>query len=194
MNGTVPTNMSVQSIPITANVECSNYDSSKQNMAAPNVSATPVPKLLKKKVNDITYNEAGWDYSQIKPYKQYIIKWANIYKINPKLVAAVILTESGGHKWTVTPAGNGMYAVGLMQVIAYRANGFSDRPTIAQLKNPDINIKWGCKIMAYTGARANPYKAMYYYSGGTAWKSWSIYETYYWKKVVYFYKLLWGED
>lgn len=76
------------------------------------------------------------------------------FKIDPDLVAAVIYVESGGNPKAYSKSG----AVGLMQIMPRDgiaagfmcASGpcFRNRPTIAKLKNPEFNIKYGTRMLA----------------------------------------------
>ena len=83
-----------------------------------------------------------------------ITAYAQSASLDPNLVAAVIWLESGGNAAAYSRSG----AVGLMQVMPSDGlaasfmciNGpcFSDRPTIAQLNDPEFNIRYGVKMLA----------------------------------------------
>lgn len=94
-------------------------------------------------------------------YPQKILQWcesitryAGEAGLEPDLVAALILQESGGDSMAYSHSG----AVGLMQVmprdgIAARfmcKNGpcFSSRPTIAELQDPEYNLQYGTRMLA----------------------------------------------
>jgi soluble lytic murein transglycosylase-like protein len=83
-----------------------------------------------------------------------ITQYAQKHQLAPDLVAAVIWLESGGDEVAYSRSG----AVGLMQVMpsdgpsaAFMCvNGpcFSDRPTIAQLQDPEFNIAYGTRMLS----------------------------------------------
>lgn len=79
---------------------------------------------------------------------------AREHSLDPNLIAAVILQESGGKPDAYSKSG----AVGLMQVMPRDGiaatfqciNGpcFSSRPTIEELSDPDYNVAFGTKMLA----------------------------------------------
>jgi soluble lytic murein transglycosylase-like protein len=79
----------------------------------------------------------------------WISTYAREANLPPDLVAALIWQESGGNPRAYSHSG----AVGLMQVMPrngiaekFRCKGipcFEDRPTIAELENPEFNIQFG---------------------------------------------------
>jgi soluble lytic murein transglycosylase len=78
-------------------------------------------------------------------YRPLVTGYAEIYELDPALVAAVIYTESRFHADTRSPAG----AVGLMQLLPDTARGIARRTggtrfTEDDLLNPDINVRYGC--------------------------------------------------
>jgi hypothetical protein len=83
-----------------------------------------------------------------------ITHYANLRGLNPDLVAALILQESAGNPVAYSKSG----AVGLMQVMPRDGiastfmcvNGpcFRERPSIAELENPEFNISYGTKMLA----------------------------------------------
>ena len=77
-----------------------------------------------------------------KKFEKEILASAKEFRISPALVFAVIKVESGFNPSAISSAG----AVGLMQVMPSTAKwlGFEDN-----LFNPAINIKAGCKYLAY---------------------------------------------
>jgi soluble lytic murein transglycosylase-like protein len=60
------------------------------------------------------------------------------YQIDPHIVAALIMAESGGDVAAISPRG----AVGLMQVIP-----MAGRPTRSELLNPYVNLRAGCEVL-----------------------------------------------
>lgn len=85
---------------------------------------------------------------------EIITFYANQNNLDPKLIAAVMLQESGGNKDAYSASG----AVGLLQVMPRDGiaaqfmciNGpcFASRPTIAELSDPEFNISFGSKMLA----------------------------------------------
>ena len=78
---------------------------------------------------------------------------ATTYLLDPNLIAAVMLQESGGNKDAYSTSG----AVGLMQIMPKDGiaanfmciNGpcFSNSPTIEDLFNPEFNIEYGSRML-----------------------------------------------
>jgi soluble lytic murein transglycosylase-like protein len=94
-------------------------------------------------------------------YPDSIQRWCIIvetqaqkYNLDPNLIAAVMLEESGGNPSAYSPSG----AVGLMQVMPsdglaadFTCNGnpcFASRPTTAELMDPEFNISYGVRMLA----------------------------------------------
>lgn len=94
-------------------------------------------------------------------YPQSILRWCSLitryaaeYHLDPNLVAAVILQESGGNPEAYSRSG----AVGLMQVMPRDGiaagfqcvNGpcFASRPSIEELLDPEFNIAYGTRMLA----------------------------------------------
>jgi len=81
-----------------------------------------------------------------------VTKYAVEYGIDPDLIAAMIVQESGGNPSAISHQG----AVGLMQVMPNDGstpfmceNGpcFANRPSTQELLDPEFNIKQGVKIL-----------------------------------------------
>jgi soluble lytic murein transglycosylase-like protein len=94
-------------------------------------------------------------------YPEEVRRWCDLITANarqngldPNLVAAVILQESGGHPDAYSKSG----AVGLMQVMPRDGlaagficpNGpcFASRPTIDELMDPAYNVAYGTRMLA----------------------------------------------
>jgi hypothetical protein len=85
---------------------------------------------------------------------EQITKYSHKNDLDPDLVAALILQESGGNPTAYSNSG----AVGLMQVMPRDGlaasfscvNGpcFSNRPSINQLEDPKFNIQYGTNMLA----------------------------------------------
>jgi hypothetical protein len=85
---------------------------------------------------------------------ELITRYADQHALDPNLIAAVMLQESGGQHLAYSHSG----AVGLMQVmprdgIAQKfmcKNGpcFTNRPTISELEDPDFNVAYGTRMLA----------------------------------------------
>jgi len=91
---------------------------------------------------------------QIQQWCEPITSVAAYYGIDPRLVAAVMLQESGGNPEAYSKSG----AVGLMQVMPRDGlaadfmcvNGpcFSARPSMNELFDPHFNIDFGVKLLS----------------------------------------------
>jgi len=94
-------------------------------------------------------------------YPESIMQWcplisahAVIHGLEPDLIAALVLQESGGNPDAYSKSG----AVGLMQVMPRDglaaefmcSNGpcFANRPSMAELYDPDFNIEYGTRFLA----------------------------------------------
>jgi hypothetical protein len=84
----------------------------------------------------------------------YVTHYAEKNNLPPDLIAAVIVQESGGQPLAYSHSG----AVGLMQVMPRDGiatkfmckNGpcFTDRPTIAELQEPEFNVAYGTRMLS----------------------------------------------
>lgn len=110
-------------------------------------------------------------------YPNSILQWcdkiaknANIHGIDPNLLAALILQESGGQAEAYSKSG----AVGLMQVMPRDGlaaefmcpNGpcFANRPSMQELYDPEFNIEYGTQFLASLISRHGSYReALKYY-------------------------------
>ncbi len=110
---------------------------------------------------------------KIQPWCALIEEQAGEYGVDPLLVAAVMLMESGGQPDVISHSG----AVGLMQVMprdglaaAFQCiNGpcFANRPTIAELKDPVFNVDFGVHMLAgLINKYGNPRDALKAYGPG----------------------------
>lgn len=103
----------------------------------------------------------GAECAQQARYPEKIVPWCNLieekardYAVDPLLIAAVMLVESGGQPEVISHSG----AVGLMQVMPRDGiastfqciNGpcFANRPTIEELKDPDFNVEYGVRMLS----------------------------------------------
>ena len=90
----------------------------------------------------------------IQQWCQLISRFAFEYDVDPNLIAAVMLQESGGKPNAYSKSG----AVGLMQVMPRDGlaasfqckNGpcFAARPSMEELYNPEFNIAYGTRMLA----------------------------------------------
>jgi len=109
-------------------------------------------------------------------YPQSIQKWrgeiecsADQHDLDPNLIAAVMLQESGGQPTVISTSG----AVGLMQIMPRDGIAskficgdhpcFKNRPSINELLNPDFNIDFGTRLLSgllkTSGSTRNALKA-----------------------------------
>jgi soluble lytic murein transglycosylase-like protein len=94
-------------------------------------------------------------------YPESIMQWCGLITqyakeqgLEPNLIAAVMLQESGGQPEAYSKSG----AVGLMQVMPRDGkaasftciNGpcFASRPTIEELKDPEFNVEYGTRMLS----------------------------------------------
>lgn len=106
-------------------------------------------------------NRSGQECSLPSRYPEAVRRWCSLIEIHakkarldPRLVAAVMLQESGGNPKAYSSSG----AVGLMQVMPrdglaaeFMCNGrpcFSSRPSMAELYDPEFNISYGVRMLA----------------------------------------------
>ena len=99
-------------------------------------------------------NLSGQYPDNIQKWESLIEQNAQIHKIDPNLIAAVMLQESGGQAEVISSSG----AVGLMQVmprdgiassfICGNNPCFSNRPTIETLLDPEFNVNYGTRMLA----------------------------------------------
>ncbi|HEX7395584.1 MAG TPA: transglycosylase SLT domain-containing protein [Anaerolineaceae bacterium] len=90
----------------------------------------------------------------IRQWCSLIEKYAQKYGLDPALISAVMLQESGGDSSAYSASG----AVGLMQVMprdglaaGFMCSGrpcFSARPAMADLYDPEFNISYGVRMLA----------------------------------------------
>ena len=82
-------------------------------------------------------------------WESTIVVWSDKYKIDPNLVASIMLVESGGNAEAVSHSG----ACGLMQAMSsdltsQYGNMFAGRPTCKELMNPSFNVGWAVNYLA----------------------------------------------
>ena len=139
----------------TAATQISVPDEENQNQAALNSEEKPKKKKKEKKVN----SESGCKLSSTYPesihqWCDQITYYSKQKNLDPDLIAAVMLQESGGDPTAFSKSG----AVGLMQVMPRDGiassfqcvNGpcFASRPSIQDLQNPDFNVEYGTGMLA----------------------------------------------
>ena len=81
----------------------------------------------------------------IQQWSAEIIQVADVYGLDPDFVAAVINAESNGNPTGISRAG----AVGLMGVMP-SGPGLEWRPSVEELQQPNINLRWGVGILSET--------------------------------------------
>jgi soluble lytic murein transglycosylase-like protein len=92
--------------------------------------------------------------ASIRQWCTWIAKYAKQAGVDPNLISAVMLQESGGNARAYSSSG----AVGLMQVMPrdglaakFQCKGkpcFSSRPSMAELYDPEYNISYGVRMLA----------------------------------------------
>jgi len=115
---------------------------------------------------------------EIRRWCDIVDKYSEQEGLDPAFVAAVMSVESGGNP----TARSYCDATGLMQIMprdltprtlscgALSCSGgpcFSDRPTIAELEDPETNVLWGTKILGNYFRHYGSYEAAaYHYNSG----------------------------
>lgn len=108
--------------------------------------------------------------NSIQQWKNVIEENAEAYNLDPNLIAAVMLQESGGSAEVISASG----AVGLMQVmprdgiaasfICGSKPCFSSRPTTDELLKPDFNITYGTRMLSGLIKKKGSWReALYHY-------------------------------
>lgn len=126
------------------------------------LSASPNQKPIAGQANANNPSEAQNGACALNQnYPQAVLQWCTLitqyaakHNLDPNLVAAVMLQESGGNPKAYSKSG----AVGLMQVMPNDGlassfmciNGpcFSSRPSTEQLYDPEFNIAYGTQMLA----------------------------------------------
>lgn len=120
---------------------------------------TPVPETEAETTSEAEAGERECSISSRFPDK--VRRWCNLIEryaaengLDPNLIAAVILQESGGNPEAYSKSG----AVGLMQVMPRDGlaasfmckNGpcFASRPSMEELFDPEFNIAYGTRMLA----------------------------------------------
>ena len=108
-----------------------------------------------------TIEQASQQCDVSSKYPDRVLRWCGLItryaherNLEPDLIAALILQESGGNPEAYSSSG----AVGLMQIMPRDGlaagftciNGpcFSNRPSIAELQDPEYNIAYGTRMLA----------------------------------------------
>ncbi len=131
-------------------------------IASPNEETIPIKEEINEETKENMENGKGEEVYCSLPnaYPDRVLQWCEIiennamkYNLDQRLIAAVILQESGGQAEAYSASG----AVGLMQVMPRDGiaanfqciNGpcFSSRPTMDELYNPAFNIEFGSKML-----------------------------------------------
>lgn len=108
--------------------------------------------------------------SEVLQWEFIIIQNAQQYQLDPNLIAAVILQESGGNAQAYSASG----AVGLMQIMpcdgiaqSFICSGhpcFQNRPSMQELFDPEFNISYGVRYLAgLVNKYGNEREALYHY-------------------------------
>jgi hypothetical protein len=126
--------------------------------------------------------EVDFASTPLAEFGELINHYARDNLLDPWMVAAIIMVESGGDPEAYNEKS---MATGLGQVIPREAGKvFAHRPSIEELKDPETNLLWTCTILAYRFHLLHDYEtALYWYSGGTYWKDYETYKERYWKKI-----------
>lgn len=84
-----------------------------------------------------------WGHESLAKWESLAVKYATA-RVSAKVIGAIIMLESRGNPNAISEKG----AIGLMQVMPKEAGEqFKDRPTKAELFDPETNIKWGVNVL-----------------------------------------------
>jgi soluble lytic murein transglycosylase-like protein len=113
----------------------------------------PTTEIANEEENDPFCNVSPSFPDKIQQWCNLIELNSNSYALDPNLIAAVMLQESGGNQDAYSSSG----AVGLMQIMPRDGiaadfmciNGpcFSNRPGMDELFNPELNIEYGSRML-----------------------------------------------
>jgi len=100
----------------------------------------------------------------ISQWNRAIVYWAAERELDADLVAAVVRSESIGQANAEGPSG----AVGLMMVLPAEISGLSWRPSAEELRQPNVNLRWGTGILKQIlrDSGGDLFKALAAYNGG----------------------------
>lgn len=103
----------------------------------------------------------GVSLSQLKAeyYASVVLERAGVYDVNPKLVKAVLVSESGANEQAISRKG----AVGLMQVMPQTARLFQ---CSEDLFEPEKNIDCGVRVLSAHITKYGEYAGVRYYMCG----------------------------
>jgi len=142
--------------PLAASPKTANSsDEESQSQKASDTDAKSKQKKKEEKASSDAKCKLSPKYPQsIRQWCRQITHYAETKNLDPELIAAVMLQESGGNPVAYSKSG----AVGLMQVMPRDGlaasfmciNGpcFASRPSIQELQDPDFNIDYGTRMLA----------------------------------------------
>ncbi len=118
-------------------------------------SSKPIPNEHAKEIIPINLQQLSHKFPEgIQRWKGLIEEYAETYGVDPNLIGALILQESGGNPDVISSSG----AVGLMQIMPRDGlaadfmciNGpcFKNRPSISELYDPEFNINYGTRMLS----------------------------------------------
>ena len=168
-------------------------ESEDENQVQPSTDIQEKPKKKKKEKKAVADSKCklSSDYPEsIDQWCSQITYYSERKNLDPDLIAAVMLQESGGNPTAYSTSG----AVGLMQVMPRDGiassfqcvNGpcFANRPSSQELQNPEFNVEYGTGMLAGLVSRHGdvrealraygPMDVGYYYAD----KVLGIYQTY----------------
>jgi len=144
---------------------------------AVNAESIPAESEAQDMVDQVAQSEekdqtmTAQDCAVSKQYPKAVTKWCGVitkyatkYRMPPDLIAAMVWQESGGNPAAYSGSG----AVGLMQIMpsdgiaaTFICSGgacFSNRPSMAKLKDPEFNVKYGVRMLAGLVKRHGSYR------------------------------------
>jgi soluble lytic murein transglycosylase-like protein len=134
------------------------------------------------------FDDADFTGTPLEVFGDLINKHAAENNIDPWFLAGVVMVESGGDPNAYNETSG---ATGLGQVMPKEAGPlFVNRPTIKELRNPDLNLHWAAMILSDKFWETHSeYGAVYRYSGGKHWKKhgddWvKVFRRLYWDRYI----------
>ncbi|HAF61645.1 MAG TPA: hypothetical protein DCK95_04895 [Anaerolineaceae bacterium] len=139
--------------------------------SSPRVTLAASSVAVEEQLNPLQITALSSSYPPaIQQWEELISRHATQYGLDPNLIAALILQESGGNAQAYSTSG----AVGLMQIMprdgiaqSFMCNDhpcFQNRPSMQELYDPQFNIDYGTRYLANLISKyGDEREALYHY-------------------------------